>query len=187
MSVETKAVDNTITTLRWGNAPVTKLVSVAIMVLFLVVFLYDPDGSAVGADLLGVAPGVLVVIATLVGDLAWLMGVVMWAVFGWTLVLVLDDAVRETTKQLLLQAAQKSGLDPLKPFSPPKWMTVLGYVSLSIAVLGIASGFWFTATGWAALSIILIVYRKKMLTELLTALTGHDYQGEKIIHAYTMK
>lgn len=190
MSVDTisvESVEQTIRTMRLATAPVTNITSIVIMVLFLITFLYDPDGSAVGANLFGAAPGVLLVIATLVGNLAWLVGALMWLSFGWTVILILNDEVREKTIQTIFQASKKSGIDPLAPFSPSKWMRVVSYISLAIGVFGVASGFWFTAVAWTLLSIALMVYRRKMLTELLTALTGHDHQGETIIHAEVIK
>lgn len=112
-------------------------------------FLFDTDGSAVGLTFMDISPeSGFAVIFGLLGDLIWMLGVII-AVIGITALtsLVSDEkAVQAAILRYLTTRDERTPVDELYP--RPWWGTPLLVVNCAVSLIGMASGFWFTATAW---------------------------------------
>lgn len=127
----------------------TPFIAGLILIALYGAFLFDPDGSAIGLLYLGHAPESL--FATLwgmIGDTVWVMGA--FCVFlGFVSILnLLDDLKAEQTAivRYLTTRDDQTSVDELYPNRA--WALPFFCLNCTAAVIGIASGFWFTATAW---------------------------------------
>ena len=145
-----------------ANSWLTKLVSYFFMFILALAFLFDPDGSQYGLQLLGEPSGLTMVTASIVGDLAWVYGFFLWLVAIVTLIMVADEDFSKANIRSIVVANLKNGSDPTKAFRPGVFTRMVSWVSLLVALFGAASGFWFTGTGWALASALMMGNRKSI-------------------------
>lgn len=114
--------------------------SVIIQTVLIFTFLFDPSSLNVGADLV-VLPQVMVVIATLLGNVAWVYGAVcMFATVVFCTMRIPEFRVHR--ERVVTEAVAASQLTPNHK-GMAGMLVVTGYI---IFLIGVGSGFWFTGT-----------------------------------------
>lgn len=158
--------------------PLFKLIGLAVVFLMLIAFLYDPDGSQVGPLMFGES-ALLLGIGTLIGDIAWLLGIFLWIGVGSNLMLVTNPKVMDAGIRQVVDECRDLGINPGLRFKHTPLASFVSIASLVVAIIGVASGFWFTATAWTIMSVLLMTYRKKAEARLYEIIQEDALEGAK--------
>lgn len=144
------------------------------LTVLLLVFLYDPNGAAAGPGLIGES-SILSGVAWLLGYVLWLLGIAFWFAAVSLLVALVNPLWRNAVCSLLMEKN-------MERYGTPDWIGQrpgMGiYVSFeaSVAVIGMLSGFWFTASALFTLELVWLASRvqfrkiiKKRLEQAVTS------------------
>jgi hypothetical protein len=141
------------------NTITQKLLGYVLLALVLFAVLFDPTEMALGGDYITLSAGMLS-FAEIVGNFVWLFGVLYAIIIFGVVTLFVDDDNFEKA----LEQNRDAGL--LKGYAK-KWYELPHFVlNMTIALIAIGSGFWFTGT---ALALALIAIRA-----LRVKVQGHE-------------
>lgn len=135
-----------------------QLIGYAITLSLLTVYLFDKDGAQLGL-LLYQAPDTLVQFISVIGNVAWLLGL-FYLVMGIAIaIMYLTDKTEELVRQAVDKNVEK-GL-PAKDIAK---RSIFDYLAMSlgfvVSVIGIGSGFWFTGTSVLAFGLISLAFMR---------------------------
>lgn len=156
--------------------PLFRLIGLAVVFLMLIAFLYDPDGSQVGPLMFGES-AFLLGIGTLIGDIAWLIGVFLWIGVVSNLMLITNPEVMDAGIRQVIDECRDLGINPGLRFKNTPFSSFVSIASLVVALIGLASGFWFTGSAWALMSALLMAYKKKAQERLFEIIQIDALEG----------
>ena len=132
----------------------SNIMSWTLAILSYFTVLFDTNHLAVGAQYVTL-PGILTIIANGMGSLLWIFGAIY--VFASAMILLVIFNGKLFT-QMMDEALQK---DEIEQFEA-KWYTwPMAAISLLMAIIATASGFWFTGPAWFVVVIMARVWMVK--------------------------
>jgi len=143
-----------------------RIYSMILLTVFLVVFLYDPSGAAVGPALFGES-SILSGISWSLGCVIWILGILFWISAGLLLTVVATPRVAASLRERI-QEINETDHDLVARVlmgKPSRWMRLIGTIT---AIVGLLSGFWFTGSGLLALEVSWPFYTRWLLDTLKT-------------------
>lgn len=159
-------------------------------IIFLIVtftFLFDPSEAALGLSIFPTMPTPFITMASIFGNMLWLLGVIYFMLSIILAVVVFYNDIFEKSIKKSIKDTIKSGETNITPntiigsggnplFPTFKWWTkiLLGVGTLT-SFLCIGSGFWFTGTGWLLFIIVTTLMYRKLGIEI-----AEDYIKEEM-------
>lgn len=126
-------------------------------------FLFDTDGAAIGLTYLGIAHDTFfAAVWRLIGDCVWVFGVIAAVLAAASIASLVKDE-RATQTALLRYLTTRADQTPVSELYPNHiWAKPVFYANSLIAIIGMASGFWFTGTVWLVSMIATHANHKKL-------------------------
>ena len=139
-----------------------KLVNIFILTLLSVVYLFDVDGAQLGLKIWPDISPLFVDVSSVVGNTVWLLGA-FFAVGGVGMIWMMAEDGNNKVNEVIKKTLQKD-VQTLTQLSKRSFAeVVLIVIGIVIQIIGIGSGFWFTATAALVLLIGSMVFMNKIM------------------------
>ncbi len=153
--------------------------SYLVMGLLALVFLYDPDGAQYGMSFYE-AGGAFVALMGLLGNLVWLLGIVLLMGVAGIIVGLMARTNDEYFDKLVDHTAKLS-LSSSKYGDPANFVTkqrdkVTRVITVIIGLIGMASGFWWTGTLYFAMAIMMAYHADTLNSLIRKIITADDFE-----------
>ncbi len=148
----------------------TKLLTYSLPVIMWFIIMFDPSGIALGSTLITLPPFLLGT-AELLGNMIWVLGLILLIISG---VLITLLAIRDLFEKLVedtIKATAAAGVVVSKYTLVDKdgnkflreqafRVKAINIVNIIFSFLAIGTGFWFTGTAWLLTILLSMAYRK---------------------------
>ena len=150
----------------------TPILAALILLALYGAFLFDTDGAAIGLTYLGYEKeAFFAAFWRLIGDLVWIIGLVAAMLATGAIINLVNDEKLTQTAILRYLTTRKDRTPVEKLYPDHAWAKPIFYLNCVMAVVGMASGFWFTGTVWLV-SMIATHAQHKQLRKATVQLDG---------------
>ena len=146
------------------------------------IYLFDVDGAQLGLKIWPSISPTFVDIVSVLGNTAWLLGVFFLVGGIGVIWMQLEDGPAKVTEVIkVTMKKQKKSLSEISKGSP--FATLINTIGIFVQIVGIGSGFWFTASSALLLeggSLIFMSSVRKRAKEM--AIEGGEVQAPDILN-----
>jgi len=153
------------------NKTIGTIIGYVLLLLMTFTIFFEPNGEALGLKVFPSTPTSLIILAEILGNLAWLLGLVWVIVSILLLVIIFNEeiftkviktsiktAIENNEPNITINTIRDKNGNIIFPVLS-WWRTSILVFSTIMSLFCIGSGFWFTGSAWLLGIIIMRIYR----------------------------